>query len=176
MTEVISNRYQNLIVALIWFDENTRVDRAKRIDWASSLYTSTVLVSGEIIPLSMMEEARACFVNAQYMATVLCATSVVEHLLVAEFESTLTGKPTLGISIDTVEKEKIYSTAVIEELRELNKLRNSLAHRRDASDPSTLTNRYLAKKIHPDTIKEQDARRSLEIMYKYFLQILKPNA
>lgn len=176
MTEDESTKYQNLIDALKWFDENTRVERAKRIDWASSLYQSPGLVSGEVVPLSMMEEARICFVNGQYMATVLCATSVVEHLLVAELESTLTGKPMLGKSIDAAEKAQIYSAAMVNDLRELNELRNPLAHRRDASDLSTLANRYLAKQVHPDAIKEQDARRSLEVMYKYFLQVLKPGA
>ncbi|MDP1655218.1 MAG: hypothetical protein Q8K91_04905 [Hylemonella sp.] len=121
----------------------------------------------------MMEEARVCFVNGQYMATVLCATSVVEHLLVAELEGKLAGKPTLGQSIDVAEEKQIYSAGMIKDLRELNGLRNPLAHRRDASDLSTLANRYLAKQVHPDAIKEQDARRSLEVMYKYFLQVLK---
>ena len=88
-------KYQNLIDALQWFDANTRVERAKRIDWASSLYQSPGLVSGELVPLNMMGEARVCFVNGQYMATVLCATCVVEHLLVAELEGTLTQKPML---------------------------------------------------------------------------------
>lgn len=174
MTKDESAKYQNLIDALKWFDENTRVERAKRIDWASSLYQSPGLVSGEVVPLSMMEEARVCFVNGQYMAAVLCATSVVEHLLVAELESTLTGKSTLGTSIDAAERAQIYSAAMIKDLRELNELRNPLAHRRDASDLSTLANRYLAKQVHPDAIKEQDARRSLEVMYKYFLHVLKP--
>lgn len=176
MTADESRKYQKLIDALKWFDENTRVERAKRIDWASSLYQSPCLVSGEVVPLSMMEEARVCFVNGQYMATVLCATSVVEHLLVAELEGRLTGKPTLGKSINAAEKAKIYSAAMITDLRELNELRNPFAHWRDASDLSTLANRYLAKQIHPDAIKEQDARRSLEVTYKYFLQVLKPGA
>jgi hypothetical protein len=174
MTDDQTAKYQNLIDALKWFDEDTRVERAKRIDWASSLYQSPELVSGELVPLSMMEEARVCFVNGLYMATVLCATSVVEHLLVAELEGALTGKPTLGPAIDAAEKAQIHSAATIKDLRELNELRNPLAHRRDASDPSTLTNRYLTKRVHPDAIKEQDARRSLDVMYKYFLQALKP--
>ena len=176
MTDDESTKYQNLINALKWFDENTRVERAKRIDWASSLYQSPGLVSGEDVPLSMMEEARVCFVNGQYMATVLCATSVVEHLLVAELEGTLPGKPTFGNSIDAAEKAQIYPAAMIKDLRELNELRNPLAHRRDACDPSTLVNRYLEKRVHPNAIKEHDACHSLEVMYKYFLQVLKPGA
>jgi hypothetical protein len=124
----------------------------------------------------MMEEARVCFVNGQFMATVLCATSVVEHLLVAELEGELTGKSMLGKTIKAAEEKQIYPTAMIKDLRELNELRNPLAHRREASDLSTLANRYLAKQVHPDAIKEQDARSSLEVMYKYFLKVLKPRA
>lgn len=176
MTEDESTKHQNLIDALKWLDGNTRAERAKRIDWASSLYQSPGLISGEVVPLSMMEEARVCFVNGQYMATVLCATSVVEHLLVEELGSTLAGRPMLGKSIDAAERAKIYPAEIINELRDLNQLRIPLAHRRNVSDPSTLANRYLAKQVHPDSIKEQDARRSLEVMYKYFLQVLTPGA
>jgi hypothetical protein len=85
-------------------------------------------------------------------------------------------KPTLGKTIDMAQEKQIYPTAMIKELRELNELRNPFAHRRDASDLSTLANRYLAQQVHPDVIKEQDARRSLEVMYKYFLIVLKPGA
>lgn len=176
MSEDESTKCQSLIDALKWFDESSRVERAKRIDWASSLYQSPGLVFGEVVPLHMMEEARACFVNGQYMATVLCATSVVEHLLVAELEGTLPGRPMLGKSIDASENAQTCPPAMIKDLRELNELRNPLAHRRDASDCSTLANRYLAKQVHPDAIKEQDARRSLEVMYGFFLHVLRRSA
>jgi hypothetical protein len=177
MTDDESAKYQNLMDALKWYDENSRLERAKRIDWASSLYQSPGTISGEIVPLSMMEEARVCFVNGLHMATVLCATSVIEHLLVAEIESAgeSSGKTTFGKSIDTADKAQMYSGEMISDLRKLNELRNPLAHRRDAGDSSTLANRYLARKSHPDLTKEQDARRSLEVMYKYFLQVLKPS-
>lgn len=177
MSEDESTKYQSLIDALEWYDESSRVERAKRIDWASSLYQSPGLVSGEIVPLHMMEEARVCFVNGQYMATVLCATSVVEHLLVGELEATLPGKRRmLGDSIKAAEETQSYPPEIIKDLRELNALRNPLAHRRNASDCSTLANRYLAKRVHPDAIKEQDARRSLEVMYGFFLHVLRRSA
>jgi hypothetical protein len=178
MTVDQSTKYQKLIDALKWYDENSRLERAKRIDWAGSLYQSPGLIVGEIVPLSMMEEARVCFVNGQNMATVLCATSVIEHLLVAQLESAgrSSGRLFLGDSIGIAEKAQMYSAEVIHDLREINELRNPLAHRRDANHPSTLANRYLARKAHPNLIKEQDARRSLEVMYKYFLQVLKPGA
>ena len=103
----------------------------------------------------------------------MCSSDL--HLLVAELEGTLPEKPTFGISIDAAKKAEIYQAAMIKDLRELKELRNPLAHRRDACDPSTLEKRYSAKRVHPDAIKEQDARRSLEVMYKYFLQVLKPD-
>jgi hypothetical protein len=77
----------SLADALKWYDEHSRQARVARIAWASSLYQSPGVVFGEIIPLSLMEEARICFVNGQFMACVLCATSVVEHLLVVELEA-----------------------------------------------------------------------------------------
>jgi hypothetical protein len=76
-----------LIDALAWYDEHSRVARAERIAWASSLYQTQGIVAGPIVPLHLMEEARISFVNGQFMAVVLSATSVVEHLLLENLEA-----------------------------------------------------------------------------------------
>jgi len=167
-------KYQKLVEALKWFDDNSRIERAKRIDWASSLYQSPGLVCGELIPLDLMEEARVSFVNGQYIAAILCAASAVEHFLVSELESNTSSsrKRTLGESIREAESAQMYSAETICCLRELNELRNPLAHRRRADDASTLANRYLMQQMHPEVLKKKDAKLSLEIMYKFFLEVL----
>ena len=176
MTTDEFDKYHNLVEALSSYDDNSRIERAKRIDWASSLYQPSGLVCGELVPLDLMEEARECFVQGQYMAVVLCAASVVEHLLVAELEErngTSNGKRTLGLSIEEAESAQMYSAETISYLKELNELRNPLAHRRGADDVSTLANRYLMQQVHPTVLKEKDAKWSLEVMYKFFLKVLK---
>jgi hypothetical protein len=167
---------KSLLEALTWYDEDSRPARAARIDWASSLYPSPGLVAGEIVPLSLMEEARVSFVNGQFMASVLCATSVVEHLLVDELvaRGLKNGKPTLGTSIGAARAAQIFPAETLNQMEELNNLRNPIVHRRDPRDASTLVSRYRSRKVHPNTLMERDARFALEVMYDLFRLVLKP--
>lgn len=165
-----------LIDALRWYDDESRAARARRIEWASSLYQSPGMVAGEFVQLSLVEEARVCFVNGQFLATVLCATSAVEHLLVGELETkvVLAGKTTLGPLIQMACDVKLFPPPVIERLQTLNERRNPLAHRRDPGHESTLVSRYLQHKVHPKALMENDARLAIEVMYEVFLLLLRP--
>lgn len=163
-----------LIPALMWYDDRSRLTRAKRIEWASSLYFPEGIMEGELVQLSLMEEARFSFVNGQFLATVICSASALEHLLVVklkEIEVSLS-KPTLGALIQKADDKKLLPSRVIDCLRELNELRNPIVHRRDPKDQSTLVSRYLQKKIHPNALKEDDARFALKVMYLVFLLLL----
>lgn len=164
-----------LIEALRWFDDDSRPKRASRIEWASSLYQSPGMVAGELVQLNLMEEARVCYINGQFLATMLCATSAVEHLLVAELEEriNLSGKLTLGPLIEKADAMSLLPPEVIERLKVLNERRNPVAHRRPPEDESTLASRYLQKKVHPNVLLEADAKLSLEVMYEVFLLLLK---
>ncbi|HNH13749.1 MAG TPA: hypothetical protein PLX20_11470 [Rhodocyclaceae bacterium] len=165
-----------LIDALRWYDDESRSARASRIEWASSLYQSRGMVSGELVQLSLMEESRVCFVNGQFLACVLCATSAVEHLLVAELEAKvmLGGKTTLGPLIQKARDVNLFQPPVIQRLQTLNELRNPLAHRRDPGDESTFAIRYLQHKVHPNALMENDARIAIGVMYEIFLLLLRP--
>lgn len=125
--------------------------------------------------MSLMEEARVCYINGQFLTTMLCATSAVEHLLAAELEEqiNLSGKPTLGPLIEKADAMSLLPPEVIERLTVLNERRNPVAHRRSPEDESTLASRYLHKKVHPNVLLEADAKRSLEVMYEVFLLLLK---
>lgn len=167
-----------LIDALRWYDDDSRLVRATRIEWASSRYQSQDMVSGELTQLSLMEEARICFVNGQFLATVLCATSAVEHLLVAELEArgVLSSKTTLGPLVQVAGDVQLFPPPVIHRLKTLAERRNPLAHRRDPRHESTLESRYLQQRVHPNALMENDARFAIEMMYEVFLLLLKPGA
>lgn len=169
---------EKLLVALGWHDENSRQTRAKRIKWASPLYQSPGLVSGEIIPLNLRTEAYDCFVNGQFLATILCAAATIEHLLVDDLQARELAKnwAPLGRSIEIVRKHRLFPAEIIDQLVRLNELRNPIAHRRDALDSSTFANRYLENRIHPSALMEKDAKFALEVMCEFFQLVLKPSA
>lgn len=161
--------------ALEWYDNDSRRERLERIEWASTLYQPSGLVAGSFLPLSLMEEARLCYVNGQFMGALLCATSVAEHLLVEELETLnlARGQATLGPSIKTAKENQVLPTSLCETLERLNNLRNPLAHRRDPQDSSTLTARFRMQRVHPNTLVESDARFALKVMYEVFDHFLK---
>lgn len=173
---VEEERLKPLTDALRVYDEDSRLARAMRIEWASSFYRPQGMVSGELVQLSLMEESRVCFVNGQFLATVLCATSAVEHLLVAELEEngSSVGRTTLGPLIKMARDSQLFLSPVLQRLEALNELRNPVAHRRDPTHESTLVSRYLKNAVHPKTLMEKDARFAIEVMYETFLLLLKP--
>lgn len=168
----------SLTDALKWYDDDSRRARVERIEWASALYQPSGMIVGSLLPLSLLEEARICFVNGQFIGAVFCATAVVEHLLVEELENRglTNGKVTLGPSIAIARDHLILPASACERMERLNGLRNPLVHRRDQQDPSTLVARYQAHGVHPTTILEADARFALEIMYEVFQLFLKRGA
>jgi hypothetical protein len=167
-----------LVEALAWYDEHSRIERAERIAWASSLYQSPGLVAGPIVPMHLMEEARISFVNGQYMAVVLSATSVIEHLLLAELENICAaGKTsTLRGAIETARTAKAFPAQFLDDADSLRNLRNPLVHRNADVGERSLYERYRNHEVHPTTLLERDARFALELMYAFFGAVLRPGA
>jgi hypothetical protein len=164
-----------LLEALRQFDDNSRLQRASRIIWSSSLYQRPGMVAGEFAQLNLMEEALVCYVNGQFLASTLCATSSIEHLLAAELEkrTSLSRKLTFGPLVEKSKGMNLLPPEVIERLEVLGKRRNPITHRRNPKDEDSLSSRYLQQKVHPQLLFETDAKFSLEVMYEVFLLLLK---
>jgi len=128
--------------------------------------------------MNLMQEARVCYINGQFLATMICATSAIEHLLVVELQerTVLSGKQTLGLLIKASNTKQLLPPVVIERLETLAERRNPVVHRRDPDDESTLASRYLKNKVHPDILFEADAKFSLEVMYEVFVHFLRRSA
>jgi hypothetical protein len=168
---------ERLIEALAWHDNESRAKRAERIAWASGLYQAPGVVMGRIVPLALMEEARICFVNGQFMATILSATSVVEHLLVDELETRgVSGKKgTFRDAIECARKAKAFpiTTPMLDDADQLRQRRNPLVHRNADEGEHSLGERYLKRQVHPRTVLEGDARFALTLMYDFFRSVLR---
>ena len=167
-----------LLDALAWYDEHSRVERAERIAWASSLYHTSGVVAGAIVPLHLMEEARVSFVNGQFMAVVLSATSVIEHLLIDNLESNLIrgNKGTLAAAIECARKASAFPSQLLDDVDRLRNLRNPLVHKNADAGERSLYERYRKHEVHPATLLEADARFALKVMYEFFRSVLQPGA
>lgn len=167
---------ESLIKALAWFDDKSRIERAQRIAWASSLYEQRGVVAGALVPLQLMEEARVSYVNGQYMAVVLAATAVIEHLLTEELEvqSSVRKSWTFGATIQRARTSTQLPASVLDDADRLRLLRNHLAHRSAESSVGSLSERYREQKVHPETLLDGDARLALNTMYEVFRDLLRP--
>ena len=165
-----------LIAALAWYDESSRLKRAKRIAWVSSLYQSPGLIAGSIVPLHLMEEARISFVNGQFMVAVFSATSVMEHLLVDHLEcnSVAGDRSTLSNAIRCARNANVFASQLLNDADELRHRRNALVHKSADKGERSLSERYRKHEVHPDTLLENDARFALRVMYDFFRSVLKP--
>ena len=165
-----------LLEALAWYDEHSRMERAERIAWASSLYQAQGIVAGAVVPLHLMEEARVSFVNGQFMAVVLSATSVIEHLLIDNLESKQIqgNKSTLAAAIQCAKRADAFSVQLLDDVDTLRNLRNPLVHKNADAGECSLYERYRKHEVHPATLLEADARFALKVMYEFFRSVLKP--
>lgn len=165
-----SPRQYTLTDALKWYDDDSRSTRVERIEWASALFQPPGMIVGGFLPLSLIEEARLCYVNGQFMGALLCAASAAEHMLVEKLATLglAGGRSTLGPSIRAAKEGGVLSAATCENLEKLIKIRNPLVHRREPFDPSTLAARYQAQSVHPNALLEEDARFALLVMYEVF--------
>ncbi len=163
-----------LIEALAWYDENSRQARAERIAWASSLYANPGIIAGAVVPLHLMEEARVCFVNGQYMAVVLSATSVIEHLLVEALEAkSLKCNGSLAASVEAARAAKLFPEPLLTGIDQLRVLRNPLVHRGANVGDRSLSERYRKHQVHPTTLLEGDAQFALKVLYEFFNSLLR---
>lgn len=176
MSYAPESRSSPLLEALAWYDEHSRVERAERIVWASSLYQSPGLVAGAVVPLHLMEEARVSFVNGQFMAVVLSATSVIEHLLIDSLESAQArgNRGTLAAAVQCARKAGVFPAQLLDDVDRLRTLKNPLVHKKADAGERSLYERYRKHEVHPATLLEADARFALRVMYEFFRTVLTP--
>ena len=166
---------QRLIEALEYSDEQNRENRADRLIWLSQFQTEGGLVAGRLEPLSLLEEARVCFMNGNFIAALLTATSFIEQTLVVELEERAVVGPrgTLQKAIETARAANLFSSALLDGADQLRLIRNPFVHRKPDEHTHSLGTRFRAQGVHPDSVLEADARLALELMYGYFHSTLR---
>ncbi|HSH73760.1 MAG TPA: hypothetical protein VK974_11960 [Methylophilaceae bacterium] len=158
-----------LIKALEHSDNDRRLKRAERTVWISQ-YEIGGVIAGSVEVIHLLQEARNCFVEAHYIATLMLATAVIEHLISNKLLQI--SKAKYGISferaIEIAREEKIFSSDLLDSADKLRQLRNPFAHLKPGNHESTLANRFVAQKRHPIAVVEDDAKEAVVAMYGYF--------
>lgn len=168
---------QALVTALEASDAASRAQRAERIVWASQHASAiTGAVMGPLEPLRLMEEARVCFVSGQFIAALLTATAFIEHTI--EDELNERGFPgdrrAFAAAIQQARAEAMFPVDLLERADLLRLLRNPFAHSKPDDHAHSLGTRFRARRLHPDSVLEGDAREAIALMYAFFAAALRP--
>lgn len=165
----------SLIEALERSDNERRVGRAERIRWASQHDVHAPLIMGEVEMLNLLREARECFVDGHYIATLMLATALIEHVIHEELDRI--GKATRYLpfahAIKLARDDALFPESLLSTADRLRTYRNPFAHRQPSDNPDTLGNRYIAQRRHPNRVLEEDARSAIEAMYGHFRHTLR---
>jgi hypothetical protein len=143
-------------------------ERAERIRWLSTVIPKG---SGYLMPLESMrvfQEAKDCFVYGQFVATLVLAASFMEHwlggILSAAGQSKVAGQGLKAIIAHCRDADVIPAT-LCDKVDALRLSRNPFVHLKPFDHPHSLGQRMLARRMHPDSILEADARDALVAMY-----------
>mgnify|MGYP003429852243 CR=1 FL=1 len=103
----------NLLRALAESDERRRLGRAERILWVSALCPRTGAVFGPLDTMTILNEARECFIEGHYIATVLLAMAFVEHTVMDELSESGYGRPgTFSLALNAAAKKQLFPARV----------------------------------------------------------------
>lgn len=143
-------------------------ERAERIRWLSTVIPKD---SGYMMPLESMrvfQEAKDCFVYGQFVATLVLAASFMEHwlggIITAAGQSKVASQGLKAIAAHCRESNVIPAT-LCDKVDALRLSRNPFVHLKPFDHPHNLGQRMLARRMHPDSILEADARDALVAMY-----------
>lgn len=157
-----------LIESLFRSDEASRGGRAARIRWLSQHIPS---ISGFIAPIEpavLMEEARQCFVNGQFVAALMLAASFIEHKLAdaLRVKGLTSDSHSFASAIQLARSNKVFPVELLDKTDHIRRIRNPFAHRKPDNHEHSLGNRFLSEHVHPQTVIEDDAALAVQAMYE----------
>lgn len=156
--------------------EERKIERRR---WLAGLGALPNAYGGDIEPMHLLWEARACFVEGLFMTTILAAAAHVEHTLAEELE--LRGIVASGgsVSFDKAiamarESNLFADPDVLAKIDALRLVRNPLTHRKPEGHAHSILTRIRAQKRHPELIMAEDAMLAVEVMHGLFFATLRP--
>lgn len=166
---------QQLVEALSHSDALRRSERADRIVWLSRYEQAPGIIAGRLEPLSLLKEARVCYIDGHYIAVLLTAAAFIEHTIVEELEEQAIVGPrdTRYDAISKARNANVFPTSLLDRTGQLRLIRNAFAHRKPDDHEHSLETRFRAHRIHPTSVLEQDAQEAIDLIYDYFRLTLK---
>ncbi len=120
--------------------------------------------------MAAIGEARDCFVEGHYIASLVLAVAVIEHIITDCLVERSLAHYGLAFAdaIRVADHADIFPSELLARADRLRQVRNPFTHRKSNSHQHSFGNRFLAERVHPRTILERDAKDALSLMYAFF--------
>ncbi|MDP2174223.1 MAG: hypothetical protein Q8J62_10660 [Candidatus Cloacimonadaceae bacterium] len=152
-------------------DKQCRNERLTRLKWIAAEYPDVdiVIFHGGMKSQFLFEEARYCYVYAQYVATTLLSLAFIEDTLASVlYASGDNGIHKAGI-FDLLEKAKndgLISDSEFDLFDKVRKIRNPISHFRKPSHKKNIEYRCVENDSHPYELLESDAQTALKATFR----------
>ncbi|MFC1463169.1 hypothetical protein ACFLQU_06175 [Verrucomicrobiota bacterium] len=151
------------------FDKRTFQERLERLQHLQTVFPKGY---GFLLPPEsafVLSEVKMCFINGQFIATLMLTQAFIEHALQASLEGL--GHPRVarrGLSEITkwFRSNRPQHDFLMEKIDKLRRFRNPFSHLRPFDDPDTIGQRMFKSKQLPEDIIEKEARDALALMYQ----------
>ena len=137
-------------------------DRLSRLDWliGNSPGGEYWTFPGGLLAKSLFEEARYCFVYAQFLATIFLGLAYIERTLGALFYGAGHNdfqRASLAILLEEAHAKGLLGDGEYQGIERIRKNRNAYAHFRRPEDESSIEARAILENVTPYEIIEQDS-------------------
>jgi hypothetical protein len=171
---------KRVMEALRQSDDHNRELRARRIEWLSKNQLPMPPHMGRLETLALHREAAACYREGHLIATLVTAAAFVEHSVFEELmergllSKRKARKTTMSEALDLAKKENVFPNKLIASAKSLYQRRNAYMHFLLVTDKRSFGARFLKVKVHPDKIRDADARSAIRTMDAIFHATLRP--
>jgi len=166
----MEQKYGEFVDLIKVLDERSREGRARRMKFINDeLPKGHLLLIGGEYTMHVLEEAKWCFVNGFYIATVLLSQVALEYILGGIFY--MAGRDDLKRAsfsklLNEALAERFISEEEFKSLTKIPKVRNPYTHYRTAIDEESISMRRLEEGKQPEEIFYNDAKMVLRTVFR----------
>lgn len=154
-----------LTEALLRADAADLEARVARIEWMADHVVVAGAIMGPADTLTTLEEARVCFINGHFIATLVLCCAFVDQVIADELQER--GFRNVTSDLQKCRDEELFSNALIDDIERLRRIRRGYVHRLSDSHENRLHNRVRSQKCHPRRIMEADGELAIRCMYAF---------
>lgn len=125
------------------------------------------MVEGHPESLAALDEAANAFREGHFISVILLALAAVEHELVEALVdgSLATYSVKAKDATDRARQHQVLDVALLERVTQLRLVRNPFVHLKPPDHAHGYAHRYIARRVHPKKLLEEDAQEVFQVMY-----------